>query len=124
MAEDGCSTTQDQIPRAGSSWLDVHLCSGGLQPGSHAKSDGAACLRAGGRSAGRGSADSAEPHGPHSSDALTLNRPRTPRRNLRSLAFQQPASVTQLLFAELLKPAPFPRSAGAAESSELVRQVL
>src|SRR6476619_6618907 len=92
MAEDGCSTTQDQIPREGASWFDVHLCSGGLQPGSHAKSDGAACLRAGRRSAGRGSADSAEPHGPHSSDALTLNRPRTPRRNLLSLAFQQPAS--------------------------------
>jgi hypothetical protein len=38
MAEDRCSPTQDPIPRARSSRVDVHVGSGGLQPRPHAKS--------------------------------------------------------------------------------------
>jgi hypothetical protein len=91
MVEDGCSTAQDQIPGTGSSRLDVHLCSGGLQSGSNAKSDGADCLRTGWQAAGAFWRIRRPLRECISAMRLPLNSlPELPA-HLRNLAFQQPA---------------------------------
>ena len=45
LDEDGCLATQDAVPGSGQGRMDVHLGRSGLQPGSDAQSDGAACLK-------------------------------------------------------------------------------
>jgi hypothetical protein len=59
LDQDRRRLAQDQASRPEASWLDVHLRSGGLQPGSVAESHARSCLRGASRSLQADSSDSA-----------------------------------------------------------------
>jgi hypothetical protein len=49
VVENGGGDEEDEISRTGTSWLDVHVRGGGLQPGEDAESGGGGRLRGAGR---------------------------------------------------------------------------